>query len=389
MWYRVVFAVICFCFAANNAIAEEICDEIVFPEMEKEKVDWKDLQTSAFQELDVTLSFECFVKGEIPKREDVQIHALRFDANLFEIKIGLMKELARSHRFRSALEQRYFADEDDNLFRVGPNLVSVSQFHADAEKYYLISSASWWLESNFLEASGLLKIDGKQLNDSINQDLTTVLCLDDDYAGGTKDEVDRRAPVFFSIYRDGKYSPFDKNSYLFKKRVNGLSSWDRIEKCADFFQAGPRVIEYNNSNIVNGYKHKAAIRCLSKERSKKAGICSPKSRGVIPSHYSRKQRLVFAYDLIDPGKGSRYIYFVFSKTPISSYGIQQLLINRWFYNSHGAGNSDREPQVAVILAGADRSGMVTHKASGKSLNGVVDADLPTYLYVVRASDNSD
>jgi hypothetical protein len=371
-------------FLTGQANANECADIDFFPETTGQNVfKWID---SSYDGIQLVNSgrwvFNCAqADGSISERV-VTIDALRFDPRSATLELGLTSKRVAS---LNASESDIFLTEDRDAFRKGANLATIAFYDSvrdQAEVAFI--NASWWLEADETAVAGLLKIDGDFISNTAVPDLSAVICLDD--RDPANQDVDHQVVVVWNGYPTG-YQAYDKwfsDKYVVQPDHDTpdkqYARWERIKNCPTYFQAGPRIVEYDSVRdfLLNDevYKQDEKIKCLGAEPHPKSGVCDPDRRADLSA--PKRRRVVLALDSRGPDLPRR-IYLISTEEAISAYQIQKMLLRDDFYG-------DAKPHVAVNLASSDKSGLIIKDGdNGYFVSGSVDEIIPSYLAVKTRS----
>ncbi len=372
------------CFVALGASANDCPDDSFAPQKTgKNKFEWKDSAYLGVQVVEFgEWLFDCWSADASISEEFVTLNALRFDPRYATLELGLTSERVTS---LNASEGDIFLTEDRDAFRKGANLATIAFFDRikrDDEIAFI--NATWWLEADETAVAGLLRIDGKTVSNTVVSSLSAVICLDD--RDPATSEIDHQVITVWNGYPDG-YHAYDKwfvDTHTVQPGYDTPEKqkerWQRIRRCPSYFQAGPRIVEYNTVRefLVDDevYGKNENIACLKGEKDQKAGVCDPDFRKdrEASSTIQKRRRVILALDNRGPDLPRR-VYLISTEQAVSAYQMQKILLREDFYG-------DAKPHVAVNLASSDKSGLVIKDGkNGYFVSGSVDEVVPSYLTV--------
>ena len=277
------------------------------------------------------------------------ITAVRFDRRFFEL--GLLDAIEEQRFVNPKLNKGgVFLNARRQFVRFGANIATVSNVGRESGKLLAIVPASWWLDTDPIEADGYLKIRNKIKSDVFGSQ-NTLICLNEGVTPGDD--------VILLYYQ--------------RKGVFAISNWPKAKRerldggCTHVFQTEPRIVETPfRQDVLSDPANSGnpRIMCL-KDQPPKVGICRPANPSA-----PGLQRVVLLLDL----KGRFYLIYFHDEIPF--FDIQTILLSKNFY-------LDTSPDWAVNLAGGERAGIFVEVGNTRFEYGNLESDLPSLLVVRR------
>jgi hypothetical protein len=295
---------------------------------------------------------------------EIRLTAFRFDRKKFEfLLLDPASELAKIDTKKIDVGGA-FLNGKKQFVRLGQNIGTIAEFSATVGKFALIVPAGWWQDVDSTQPEGYLKINGKVLNRVFAANQSAIVCLDDKTLPESEN-LGHTIVVFF-YYNKGRYT---------------YAKWDetrkeRLTKCLNVFQTGPRIIEREKDRaelLEEPALSDDTITCLAKEDNR-AGICA--RHASDPTKAAGNQRVVLAADdrpSLSASERRRY-YVIYFHGEIPFYQIQSILLSQKFYG-------DGKPEWAVNLAGGNRSGLSVRIDRGYEQYGNIESDLPSLMLI--------
>jgi hypothetical protein len=271
--------------------------------------------------------------------DSFQFSAVRFHLGYFELKLLGVADFAKRNPKQIAAPQK-----------VDPGLDSLLDLGLDAifkarpfENIVALVPAGFPASERQPLNLGLLKIGGVTFSQLLDDGPTAVLCLN--------------SPKF-----EGHGYQFQLPSFY---RTDESRQQDLIRQCKDAVQVGPRIVEDRNS-IFKESNEQIQYQRVSNGKTDILPVylgISVRAAGSRAAYY----RTVIALD--EPGRLdakdgdgksrelARNAYFVVTKTPVTLWEVQSMLVNPRFYS-----NKQYAPEWSLNLVGGDYAGMIVQRS---------------------------
>ena len=267
--------------------------------------------------------------------------AVRFHLGYFEVKLVDVGELAVQESARIARDQK-LDPKFHGLFELG--LRTVYKTNTFGSRIMAVAPAGFTTSSRDSSNRGLLKINGVVKSKLLEKGPTAIICLDN----APSPEFQYQVPTFF--------------------RTDSRPQRQRVERCGDEVQVGPRIIEDPSAIERSSFEldpDKYGVKSYRRKINQKIEEV-PVFLGIPEKAATRTPftRTVFAVD--EPGRIgairtqrdlARNAYIVVTTTPATLWDIQDMLSAPQFY-----ANERYAPRWAVNLPGDDYSGLIYVKS---------------------------
>ena len=281
--------------------------------------------------------------------------AVRMDLKLYEMNLVDVPSIVDTQTFSG---QRGIDEKGRKAEVLRYSLGNLFEITSKEFGVIAVTNAGWFAGYNPPKPLGYTKIDG-EIGNSYSKYHTAIICLDD--ITKRKERDDGQVPVMFS-YSSKLNNDNNPGKWGEQKKL-------RIEKCANSFQTGPRIIEYERDEAIKP----GLAECLEREKS---GICN---RSLL---LERRRWSIMAIDKLvdsDENRPDR-VYLLTTQNEVSLFDLQELLFDKRFV--------DGFIHWAVNLLGGDDSGLIVNGGS-KLVFGNSNGTLATGLVFTRIGNGGE